>query len=78
MAISCAMQETTNVSMKVYGITGQLIRTLRQAEAKPGYYTATWDGSDNHGRSLPAGVYFVTLEAGKQRMNRNVVLTGTR
>ncbi len=35
--------------------------------------TATWDGRDESGRLLRAGLYFITLEAGGKRSSVRVV-----
>ncbi len=35
--------------------------------------SATWDGSDDEGRTVAPGVYFITLEAGDQRATVRVV-----
>ncbi len=52
------------VSLIVYNLTGQKIRTLVN-EAKPaGEYTALWDGRDDAGNSLSSGTYFYQLQAG--------------
>ena len=46
----------------VYDILGRVCRTLVNADQKPGWYDITWDRRDDKGRSVPAGVYFCTLE----------------
>jgi hypothetical protein len=78
LRISWQVSRTTHASLKVYTIAGQLVSTLVNGETKPGRYVTAWDGTDNWGRKLATGVYFVALEADKQRVNRKVVLTDTR
>jgi flagellar hook assembly protein FlgD len=41
---------------------------------KRGAYSVTWNGADDHGRSLANGVYFVRLTAGDYRATEKVVL----
>ncbi|UCE18327.1 MAG: matrixin family metalloprotease [Gemmatimonadota bacterium] len=52
-----------HISLKIYNILGQEVRTLVDKMQEPGYYTATWDGRDGTGRQVPSGVYFYTLSA---------------
>jgi len=56
--ITYAIPHSTQVNLRIYNPLGQLIRTLIDEEKKPGFYTITWDGADDLGRMLPAGVYF--------------------
>jgi hypothetical protein len=63
-----------NVSLKVYNTAGQAVATLLDQPQKPGRYALTWDGRDNHERTLSSGVYFVALEAAGKRLKQKVVL----
>jgi hypothetical protein len=65
----------SSVSLKVYNTAGQMVRVLSQGRAKPGSYTATWNGCDQQGRRLAAGVYVCTLDGPGTRITRKVVLT---
>ncbi len=53
-----------DVSLKVYDITGKLVRTLVNMMQESGRHTATWDGRSNFGREVGAGTYFCRLVAG--------------
>ena len=66
----------TRVSLKVYNIAGQRVKTLVNRQVKPGRYETVWDGTDAKGRKLAAGVYFYALDTGNKRLSRKVVLTG--
>jgi len=65
----------SSVSLKVYNTAGQMVRVLSQGSAKPGSYTATWNGCDQKGRRLAAGVYVCALDGPGARITRKVVLT---
>lgn len=56
--------ETTNISLKVYNLAGQLVSTIYEGEKQPGVYTINWDGTDDNGVKLASGLYLYTLEAG--------------
>src|SRR5262249_48825897 len=55
-------------------------RAIRQLPAAGGHVVAgseralTWDGRDDGGRAVPAGIYVVVLEAGASVLARRIVL----
>jgi hypothetical protein len=55
--------------------TGRHVRTLVRGERGPGRYNVAWNRTDDHGRIVPAGVYFCTLSAESKRFCKKVVLT---
>ncbi|MBU1354941.1 MAG: T9SS type A sorting domain-containing protein [Candidatus Edwardsbacteria bacterium] len=61
------------VSLKVYNVTGQLVRTLTEGTALPGYYSQTWNGRDNSGRKIASGIYIMRLVSGGQERTRKLV-----
>jgi hypothetical protein len=50
------------VSLTVYNLLGQKIKTLVDAHRPGGSHTVTWDGRDDRGREVSSGVYFYKLE----------------
>lgn|GEM_PF-1318063 len=65
---------TTDVSLKIYNVRGQLVRTLVGAETMSGRYQVVWDGRDDRRRELASGIYFCKLAAGSHCMVRKMVL----
>ncbi len=63
-SISYQLKEPGRVSIRVYSITGQLIKTLVDANQEADYYTAVWDGTNNNGQKVAAGVYLYRMDAG--------------
>lgn len=61
--IAYAIPRSSRVSLKIYNIAGQTIRILFNNETFPGEYQVSWDGKDEAGKSVPAGIYFYKLEA---------------
>ena len=64
----------SHVSLKVYNMLGQEVRTLVDEEKKPGYYTVTWDGTNENGNEIPSGVYFYRLEVGDFSATKRMIL----
>ena len=51
------------MSLRVYDMRGQVIRTLvREFVDAPGRREAAWDGTDDRGRRVAGGVYLYRLE----------------
>jgi hypothetical protein len=49
------------VWVRIYDISGRLIKELYHGEQKAGTYTLSWDGTDAMGRPVPSGIYFYQL-----------------
>jgi hypothetical protein len=56
--ISYGVPKTSQVTLKVYNLTGQLVETLVDGNVNAGFHKATWDASD-----VPSGLYFYRLES---------------
>jgi hypothetical protein len=52
------------VVLRVYDVTGRIVRTLVDGTRGPGYHHVVWDGNDAAGKASSAGVYLLRIEAG--------------
>jgi len=50
-----------------------VVNTLVDEVKEPGYYSVIWHGKDTNGKSLPAGIYFCIIKAGKHRALRKMI-----
>jgi hypothetical protein len=50
-----------DVGVRVYGITGQLVKTLVDRDHIAGAHSVTWNGRDSRGRNAASGVYLCRL-----------------
>lgn len=62
--IRFTLPEHGDIRLVVYDVLGREIVTLVDGYQTRGAYEATWYGLDNHGQSVPTGLYFARLEAG--------------
>jgi len=62
-------------TLTVRDVSGRTVRGLASGSQPAGFHSVAWDGKDDRGHALPAGVYFCTLSAESQRFSRKVVLT---
>jgi hypothetical protein len=60
--------------LRIYDVNGRLVRTLLNANRKPGTHKLRWDGSDGSGRTVPSGVYFYSLTAPGVDESRKMIL----
>lgn len=60
--------------MKVYDVSGQLIRVLVSEEKVAGFYESEWDGKNELAENMASGVYFCRLTAGDFIATRKLVL----
>ena len=51
-------QAPDRVTVKIYTVSGRLIRTIEDASARRGYNETDWDARDENGERLANGVYF--------------------
>jgi len=62
--IQFAIQEAGHVSLKVYNVTGQLVRELVDETMPAGSHSTVWNGRDETGQALASGVYFCRMVSG--------------
>lgn len=69
------LPENSRVSMVVYNLLGESVRTLVNSEDyKPGKYSVEWDGKNNGGLTVPSGVYLIRFETEKYREVKKAIL----
>lgn len=52
------------VTLKIYNLLGQEIRTLVNDQKQAGYFEIQWDGKDEFGTEVPSGVYIYRIKIG--------------
>jgi hypothetical protein len=62
------------VSLKIYNLRGQEVRTLVDAVQNSGNYEIPWDGRDDFGNEVSSGVYIYRLHAGEQAAVKKLTL----
>lgn len=51
------------IFLRIFNLKGELIRTLVEGEVGPGDQSVQWDGSDESGRMVPAGIYLCQMKS---------------
>ena len=65
-SIDFGIPSNLNVQINIYNIIGQQVASIDQGLLNAGSYTATWNGKDTFGQSVPSGVYLYEIKAGDQ------------
>ncbi len=73
-SLPVARQKRLAVSLKIYNILGQEVRSLVEEKQAPGYYEVKWDGKDEGGNPVSSGIYFYRLNAGGFSNAKRMVL----
>jgi hypothetical protein len=62
--IRFALPEPALLNLKIYDLSGRLIRTLLDQESRNvGRHAELWDGRNDAGKSVSSGIYFARMEA---------------
>jgi hypothetical protein len=62
--IEYAVQQSSQVVLKIYSSLGKLVKTLVDDYKTTGEYSASWNGKDNSGQVVSSGSYFYQLKSG--------------
>ncbi|MFQ6105069.1 MAG: matrixin family metalloprotease [Candidatus Glassbacteria bacterium] len=57
-------RKEVHARLTLYGPGGDVVRVLLDRWASPGDHKILWDGRNDAGEIVPAGIYYLTLEAG--------------
>ena len=73
------LAKPTEVTITIYAVNGQAVRTLALGHQPAGIYqnrsrAAHWDGKNEFGESVASGVYFYTLTAGNFSATRKMLI----
>jgi len=72
--IRFALPVSDHVTIKVYDVRGQHVRTLVDRQLEAGFHDAIWDGRSSSGRQVASGVYFYRLDAGSFTDRKKMIL----
>jgi hypothetical protein len=72
--ISFNLPEKANVSLKIYNVAGQLVRTLTDQSWDAGSHEIKWNGTNDLGSSVASGVYFYKIETSSFQSTKKMVL----
>ena len=72
--IEFSLPTTGEISLRIYNVAGQLVRTLVSGTTPAGYYQVRWDGRDANGSNVSSGVYFYKIDTKNFSETRKMLL----
>lgn len=72
--IRFSIKEKVPVTLSVYNLKGELVRSLVSETKGNGFYSITWDGKDNNGKPVAGGIYMSRLQAGTYVSSKRMLL----
>ncbi len=72
--LSFNLSQEERTTIEIFNIQGQRVHTLLSEVIPGGEHRVLWDGKDQNGQAMPAGIYLVRLRAGKALINQKVIL----
>jgi hypothetical protein len=73
MRISFQLDREEKAVMKVYNISGQVVKTILNEVRTAGQYLVSWDGNDDTGHQVASGVYICELQAGNKQAAQKMI-----
>lgn len=64
----------SHVSLKLFNLLGQEVRTLFNGEKNAGYHQVIWDGKNEQGITVPTGIYIYRIATGSIVQTRKMML----
>ncbi|MEW5795810.1 MAG: S8 family serine peptidase [Candidatus Zixiibacteriota bacterium] len=72
--IGYSLSVPVHVTLEVYNVIGQRVRTLVDQAQSPGHYEVEWNSTDEAGKPVASGVYFYRLTTDTQTMAKKMLL----
>jgi len=72
--LSYDLPEDAMVNITVFDMMGRVVRTLVNGQQSAGYKSLQWNGTNNSGHPISAGLYIYTIQAGEFSQTRKMIL----
>jgi len=72
--IEFSLKTRGHVSIKIYDVSGRLVKTLVDGVMSTGPHKVIWDGTNNRNAKIASGVYFYRMNTGEFEQTRKTVL----
>jgi len=72
--IAFSVAEPNNVSIDIYNLKGQKVRSLVNDRFDTGHHSIVWNGADDNGRKVSSGIYFYRMKSGTYTSSKKMIL----
>ena len=73
-SISFSVPKSGNVTLEIYNVLGNRVKTITSGYHNPGSYTYSWNGEDEYNNKISSGIYICRLTAGSFSDSKKMVL----
>lgn len=73
-AIYYSLKDAGRVSLEIYNLKGQKVKTLINKNQAAGNHSIVWNGKDNNNKSVASGIYFYRIKSGKYSSTKKMIL----
>ncbi|MBM3320773.1 MAG: T9SS type A sorting domain-containing protein [Candidatus Eisenbacteria bacterium] len=73
-AIRFSLPAAADVDLKVYDLSGRVVKTILSGRSEAGRHSVEWDGTNERGRPVASGIYFLHLRSGDREAARKITL----
>ena len=72
--INFSLSSASHVTIDIYNIKGQRVRSLVNDKYDAGKYSITWQGTDDNNRKVGSGIYFYKMKGGRYTATKKMIL----
>ncbi len=72
--ITYTLQSADEVTVRIYNLTGQLVRSFDTGYQTSGDHSIHWNGQLSDGNPAPSGIYFYNIQAGSDLLTQQMLL----
>ena len=65
--IKYQLENDSNVTIKIYNVASELVRTIEPGAKSAGIIEDSWDGKNDAGANVASGVYFIVINADNKK-----------
>ena len=72
--ISFSTREAGQVSISIYNMKGQLVKTLVNEHLEAAFHDIVWNGKDNSDKTVSSGIYFYKMKSSNYTSTKKMIL----
>ncbi len=72
--ITFSTKDNGPVSIDIYNVKGQKVRSLLNENREAGNHSVVWNGKDDNGKNVASGVFFYRMKSGKYSSTKKMIL----
>jgi len=72
--IEYGLPRNSELNISIFDIRGRFVKEMHSGHQQAGYHTIQWDGTNDHGRGVASGLYFIVLNTPEYRVARKALI----